>query len=344
MATPLHGPDFVAGAARGGTTPLISVAPMMNCTDRHCRFFLRQLAPGVRLYTEMLTAQAIVFGDRGRLLEFDAGEHPVGVQLAGNDARLLAEAARIVAARGYDEVNLNLGCPSSRVQSGRFGACLMTDAGRVADCVTAMREAVMVPVSVKIRTGVDDHDSYEFLANFVQRLAAAGCRTFIVHARKAVLAGLSPGANLRVPSLQYPMVYQLKRDFPRLTVHINGGISTLAAIARHLEQADGVMIGRKAYEDPYFLTTVQARFLNAGHGADPPAPARSEVLRRMVAYARRQQEQGVRLHQITRHLLGLFHGVPGARSWRRFITVEALRPDGSPELLLRSLALVPGVV
>lgn len=321
--------------------PQVSVAPMMDVTDRHCRFFLRLLAPGVRLYTEMITAQAILRGDRARLLAFDPAEHPVALQLGGHEPRELAEAARAGAAAGYDEVNLNVGCPSDRVRDGRFGACLMAEPGLVADCVAAMAEAAAVPVTVKTRIGIDDRDDYGFLAGFVARVAAAGCGTFIVHARKAILAGLSPHENRTIPPLRHEVVHRLKAEFPALTVIVNGGITTLDGIAEQLTRVDGVMLGRKAAEDPYFLTQVQERFLG---GAGPAgAPDRAEVVRRMQAYAEREAARGVRLHHVTRHMLGLYHGRPGARRWRRFMSERAGRPDATPELLERSLEAVgPG--
>lgn len=317
--------------------PLLSVAPMMDVTDRHCRYFLRLLAPGIRLYTEMVTAAAVIHGDRPRLLAFSAEEHPVAVQLGGHDPAELAEAARVAAGFGYDEINLNVGCPSDRVQSGRFGACLMTDAGLVARCVAAMRAAVDVPVTVKTRIGVDDHDSYEFLAAFVATVAAAGCDTFIVHARKAILQGLSPRENRTVPPLRYEVVHRLKRDFPGLAIVINGGIGTLEDIDAQLRLVDGVMLGRKAADDPFFLAEVQARFLGG-----PCAPERAAVVRRMYEYARREAGAGVRLHHVTRPMLGLYHGLPGARAWRRFLSERACRGDATPELLLQSMAALGG--
>jgi tRNA-dihydrouridine synthase A len=316
--------------SRAVKTSQVSVAPMMQVTDRHCRYFLRQLAPDVRLYTEMITAQAVLRGDREQLLGFDPAEHPVAVQLGGNDPALLAAAARIAADYGYDEINLNVGCPSDRVRDGRFGACLMYEPDLVAACVAAMRDAAGVPVTVKTRLGVDDHDGYEFLAAFVRRVAAAGCRTFVVHARKAILAGLSPRENREVPPLRYEVVYRLKRDFPELEVIVNGGIGTLEAIADHLRAVDGVMLGRKVADDPYFLAAVQVAFLGG-----TPTPTREVVVRCMYDYARRA---GVRVHHVTRHMLGLYRGMPGARGWRRFLAERACRHDAAPELLVESLA------
>ena len=272
--------------------PLISVAPMMDVTDRHCRYFLRLLAPQLRLYSEMVTARAVLHGDRAHLLGFDAAEHPIAVQLAGHQPAELAEAAKIAVEFGYDEVNLNVGCPSDRVQTGRFGACLMVDPDLVAQCVAAMQAAVEVPVTVKTRIGVDDHDSYEFLADFVATVAAAGCGTFIVHARKAILQGLSPRQNRTIPPLRYDVVHRLKADFPRLRLVINGGLTTLDDIAEQLGRVDGVMLGRKAAEDPYFLAQVQARFF--GTAAADPGPRRAAVVRSMYEYARREAGAGVK--------------------------------------------------
>jgi tRNA-dihydrouridine synthase A len=309
---------------------------MMAVTDRHCRYFLRQLAPGVRLYTEMITAPAILHGDRERLLRFDPEEHPLAVQLGGHEPAALAQAARVSEEFGYDEVNLNVGCPSHRVRDGRFGACLMRDADLVARCVEAMRNAVRVPVSVKTRIGVDDDDGYEFLAAFIGRVAAAGCRIFIVHARKALLRGLSPKENREVPPLRYETVYQLKRDFPGLEVILNGGIGTLAEMETHLAHVDGVMLGRKVADDPYFLAGVQERFFpRTAAGA-----AREAVVRRMYDYLRREEPAGTRLQQVTRPMLGLYRGVPGARSWRRFLSEHGCRAGAPAELLLESLARV----
>jgi len=313
----------------------VSVAPMMDVTDRHCRYFLRQISPRVRLYTEMITAQAVLRGDQERLLGFDPAEHPVAIQLGGHDPVQLAAAARIAADRGYDEINLNVGCPSDRVRDGRFGACLMRDADLVARCVGAMAGAVAVPVTVKTRIGVDEHDSYEFLAAFVERVARAGCGTFIVHARKAILQGLSPRENREVPPLDPQRVHRLKREFPALTIITNGGIRSIEGIAEQLTAVDGVMLGRKAAEDPFFLAEVDARFLAGPDGA--PVADRGDVVRRMCEYAARQARHGVRLHQVTRHMLGLYHGQRGARAWRRFLSERAGSPDATARLLLASL-------
>jgi len=318
----------------------VSVAPMMDHTDRHCRYFFRLLAPDVRLYTEMVMAQAVLSGDRERLLGFSRCEHPVGVQLGGNAPRVLARAAAIAADYGYDEVNLNIGCPSDRVQTGRFGACLMANPRLVGECVRAMRQACGIPVSVKTRIGIDDHDDYAFLAAFVSEVAGAGCDTFVIHARRAILAGLSPKQNRAVPPLDYARVRQLKAEFPQLRIIINGGIRTLAAVGEQLECLDGVMIGRQAYADPLLLSRIQERYLNRLSGRSWTAPRRAAVIRSMAEYAQRAMADGTRLHHITRHLLGLYAGMPGARRWRRYLTEHCRAPDAEPQRLLDSLALV----
>ncbi len=313
---------------------------MMKITDRHCRYFLRMLAPDVRLYTEMLTAQAVLRGDRVRLLRFDAAEHPLAVQLAGRNPGELAEAARVAEDMGYDEVNLNVGCPSGRVRDGGFGVCLMLEPEVVARCVAAVRHRVQVPVTVKIRTGIDEHDSFDFLARFVDMVAAAGCDMFVVHARKALSRGLSPRENLKVPALRYDLVYRLKASYPHLQIVLNGGVRTIKEIAAHLGHVDGVMLGRKAAEEPYFLTEIQRTFYSRPGRAGPPE--RGEVVAEMVDYARREMAKGTRLGHITRPMLGLFHGVPGARDWRRYVSLYASRQVARPEVLLDSLACLRG--
>lgn len=314
----------------------VSVAPMMDVTDRHFRYLARQLAPDVRLYTEMIAARAILHGDRSRLLAFDGVEHPVAVQLGGSEPGVLAEAARIATDYGYDEINLNLGCPSGRVRDGGFGACLMKQPDLVARCIEAMAGSVAVPVTVKMRLGVDDDDGYVFAAGFARRVADAGCRTIIVHARKALLDGLSPGENRTVPPLRYDDVYRLKAELSHLRVVINGGIRTLDAIERHLARVDGVMLGRKAAEDPYFLAGAQRRFMDAR--CDAALPARDAIVLRMYDYAMREAARGTKLHRVTRHMLGLYHGMPGSRGWRRFLSEHVGRPGATPDLLIESLA------
>jgi tRNA-dihydrouridine synthase A len=319
----------------------ISVAPMMDCTDRHCRYFLRLISPHVRLYTEMVTAAAIVRGDPDRLLRFSPAEHPLALQLGGSDPELLAAAVSKAAVHGYDEINLNVGCPSPRVSEGSFGACLMAEPGLVARCVGAMRAATPLPVTVKTRIGIDDHDDYGFLKAFVATVAAAGCGTFVVHARKALLSGLSPKENREIPPLLYPTVYRLKADFPELRILLNGGVDTLTAIQAHLAAGvDGVMIGRKAYADPYWLGEAEAAFL--APAGTWQRPKRSTIVRAMADYAAREMPLGVRLHHITRHMLGLYHGQPGARAWRRFLSTRGCAADAGPGLLLESLQMVAG--
>jgi tRNA-dihydrouridine synthase A len=301
---------------------------MMDWTDRHCRYFLRLLSPHARLYTEMVTAKAVVHGNDARLLRFDRAEHPVALQLGGSDPGEMAEAARIGAGAGYDEININIGCPSDRVQNGKFGACLMAQPRTVAACVRAMRDAVAVPVTVKTRIGIDDHDSYAFLSDFTETVAAAGCDTFVVHARIAILEGLSPKDNRSVPPLDYDRVYRLKREHPELTIVINGGVASADEIASHLERVDGVMIGREAYQNPWFLTEIERRFC----GGSAPS-SRLDVLDRLVPYVERELAAGTELKHIARHVLGLFAGQPGARAWRRHLREQAPRPGAGVDVL-----------
>jgi tRNA-dihydrouridine synthase A len=313
---------------------------MMDYTDLHCRFFMRMLSPSVHLYTEMVTAHAVIQGDRERLLGFDPAELPLALQLGGSDPQVLARAAAVATQYQYDEINLNVGCPSDRVQTGRFGACLMAEPARVADCIHAMQEATSLPITVKTRIGIDDHDEYEFLTTFISAAAAAGCRHFIVHARKAILAGLSPKENRSVPPLRYDIVYRLKRDFPELRIVLNGGVQTVEDVREHLANVDGVMIGRKAYADPYFLARLQAEFMSSPGETDWRAPTRAEVIERMAGYTENQLRRGVRLHHITRHMLGMYSGLPGARRWRRYISERAVKPGAGPEVLIDSLSIV----
>lgn len=311
---------------------------MMDWTDRHCRYFMRLLSPGVGLYTEMVTAAALVHGDAARLLHFDPAEHPVVLQLGGSDPQLMASAARRGADEGYDEININVGCPSDRVQSGAFGACLMAEPQVVAECVSAMKAVVDVPVTVKTRIGIDDLDSYAFLCDFVGVVADAGCDTFVVHARKAILSGLSPKDNRTVPPLDYERVYQLKRDFPGLTIILNGGVTTTAGCRQHLEHVDGVMIGRQAYHDPWFLTELER--LVAGEAATVPA-SRVEVVESMYPYIERQLAGGAELKHVTRHMLGLFAGQPGARAWRRYLSQHAYQPGAGIDVLAQAVERLP---
>jgi len=307
------------------------VAPMMDWTDRHCRFFHRTMSRRARLYTEMVTSGAIMFGDRERLLGFDASEHPVALQLGGSDPLDLARAAEIGAGFGYDEINLNCGCPSDRVQSGRFGACLMAEPQLVGECVAAMRSAVgsQVPVTVKNRIGIDDQDSEADLTRFIETVARGGCEIFIVHARKAWLKGLSPRENRDVPPLDYERVYRLKAAFPELTIIINGGIETIEACARHLEAVDGVMLGRAAYKNPALLLEVDAALY--GETAAPLLP--SEVLQRMLPFIERELERGTRLSAIARHMIGLVNGKAGARLFRRLLTEESVKPGAGLDII-----------
>ncbi len=314
-------------------------APMMDWTDRHCRFFLRRISRRARLYTEMVTAPALVHGDVPRHLDFDPSEHPVALQLGGSDPASLAHAARLGERWGYDEVNLNCGCPSERVQTGSFGACLMAEPALVADCVRAMRDAVSVPVTVKHRIGLDASEDYGFVRDFVGAVADAGCGVFVVHARNAVLKGLSPKENREVPRLRYEVVHRLKRDFPTLTIVLNGGLTAWPAIERELELVDGVMLGRAAYHDPMVLAPVDWRLF--GDAARPPT--RADVLRAMLPYAAAQRARGVPLRSIARHMLGLYHGMPGGRRFRQILSDAARLKDAGPELLEEALAEVePG--
>ena len=309
---------------------------MMARTDRHCRYFLRLITRRALLYTEMLTAQAVVHGDRARLLGFDPAEHPLALQLGGAYPGQLAEAARIGEAAGYDEINLNVGCPSDRVRSGRFGACLMAEPELVARCVEAMVRAVTVPVTVKHRIAIDDQQEWPALSAFVATVADAGCERFIVHARKAWLRGLSPRDNREVPPLRHDLVYRLKQDCPHHAIVLNGGVGTLDDAAAHLARVDGVMLGRAAYEDPYMLAEVDRRF----HGDAAPTPGRHVVVERLLPYIERERAAGTPLAAITRHILGLFSGMQGARAWRRHLAQNAHRPDIGVAVVRHAASLV----
>ncbi|MFZ5724742.1 MAG: tRNA dihydrouridine(20/20a) synthase DusA [Pseudomonadota bacterium] len=315
----------------------LSVAPMMEWTDRHCRYFLRLLSRRTRLYTEMVTAPALLHGDAARLLAFNGEEHPVALQLGGSDPQQLARAAELGANAGYDEINLNVGCPSDRVQEGRFGACLMAEPQLVAECVAAMRARVRIPVTVKHRLGIDGHDSYEFTHGFVDTVRRAGCEVFVVHARKAILAGLSPKENREIPPLVYDNVYRLKREFPELVIALNGGVQTLADAENHLARVDGVMIGREAYHNPWLLADADRRLFG---DADAVVPERSAVVEAMLPYIERQLAAGHTLHSITRHMLGLYQGMPGARAWRRHLSTEGVKRHAGLDTLRTALAFV----
>jgi tRNA-dihydrouridine synthase A len=312
------------------------VAPLMDWTDRHCRMFHRQLTRHAMLYTEMVTAEAVIHGDRDRLLGFSPFEHPVALQLGGSDPAKLAEAARIGSDYGYDEINLNVGCPSDRVQGGNFGACLMADPALVARAVTAMRQTVEKPVTVKCRIGIDDQDSETDFARFIETVAGAGCELFIVHARKAWLQGLSPKQNREVPPLDYDRVYRLKAARPDLTVIINGGITTLEEAEMHLDHVDGVMLGRAAYQTPWLLAEVDRRLF----GDQSTSPTRADVLEAMATYADAHVAAGGRLNNVTRHMLGLFHGEAGGRLFRRYIAENAPTGDAEAGDVLREAGRV----
>ena len=309
---------------------------MLDWTDRYCRYFLRQISRRTLLYTEMVTTGALLHQDPARFLDYHPEEHPLALQLGGSEPEALAACARLAGQWGYDEVNLNVGCPSDRVQSGRFGACLMAEPGLVAECVAAMREATDRPVTVKHRIGIDRLDSYDLLAKCVDTVASASCQAFIVHARKAWLQGLSPKENREIPPLQYDLVHRLKHDFPAIEIVINGGFKTLGQVEEQLEWVDGVMIGREAYQNPWILATADSRIF----GDDATPPDRAVIVRRMQGFAAAQQARGVPLHRVTRHMLGLFQGQPGARAWRRHLSENAHRGDVGPELLEQALALV----
>jgi tRNA-dihydrouridine synthase A len=310
---------------------------MLDCTDRHARYFLRLISRHAVLYTEMITTGALLHGDPDRLLAFDPAEHPVAAQLGGSDPVDMAACSRLVANAGYDEININVGCPSDRVQSGRFGACLMLEPETVARCVAAMREATPLPVTVKTRLGVDHHDNYTALAEFTSRVASAGCRTLIVHARKAWLQGLSPKQNREIPPLDYDRVIRLKRDFPDLEIIINGGISELDMATELLRDVDGVMVGREAYHNPWLLAEVDRRIYG-----DPHAPPdRHQVIERLLPYIAEQLGRGTPLHRITRHILGLFQGRPGARAWRRYLSEHAHREGAGVDVIRAASRRVP---
>jgi tRNA-dihydrouridine synthase A len=309
----------------------LCTAPMMDWSDRHCRYFFRQLSRRAVVYTEMITTGALIHGDVERHLRFDAAEHPVALQLGGCAPAELAHCARLGEQYGYDEINLNCGCPSERVQHGAFGACLMAEPQLVADCIKAMRDAVSIPVTVKHRLGIDGIEAYEFVQGFVAALAHAGCETFFVHARNAVLKGLSPKDNREVPPLKYDYAYRLKRDFPGLRIVVNGGVNTLDAIAAHLSRVDGVMLGRLAYHDPYVLAQAGVRLF----GESPRS--RPDIVADMFAYANDQVKRATPLRAIVRHMLGLYHGQPNARIWRRMLSDASLLAANRPGLLLDAM-------
>jgi tRNA-dihydrouridine synthase A len=310
----------------------LNVAPMMDWTDRHCRYFHRLLAPSALLYTEMVTTGAVLYGDRERLIGFNPEEHPLALQLGGSDPADLAESARIAQQYGYDEVNLNVGCPSDRVQKGRFGACLMLEPALVRDCLSAMREAVDIPVTIKTRLGVDGCYSYDYFSDFVGQLAQSGCAIFVVHARKAWLSGLSPKENRDVPELRYDWAARLKQEQPDLIIVLNGGIKTADEAMLQLEQFDGVMLGRAAYHTPWVLAELQASLFDQGG-----AGTREQAIEEMSRYISMQTATGVPVKHISRHVLGLFQGLPGAKRWRRYISENAHLDPANDRLLLQAL-------
>ncbi len=315
----------------------LSIAPMLDWTDRYCRYFLRLISKHTLLYTEMVTTGALLHGDQARHLDFDPTEHPVALQLGGSDPAELAACARLAEQWGYDEINLNVGCPSDRVQSGMFGACLMATPQVVADGVAAMLDATSLPVTVKHRIGIDDLDSYEALTNFVATVSGAGCSTFIIHARKAWLSGLSPRENREIPPLRYDVVHQIKRDFPRLEIILNGGITTLAQAQEQLAHVDGVMIGREAYQNPWILAEADRLLF----GDDHPIPSRHQIIEQLMPFAEEQHAKGAPVNRISRHILGIFQGQPRARSWRRHISENAHRAGATPDVIAEAAQLVP---
>ena len=315
----------------------LSVAPMMDRTDRHFRYFMRQITTRTLLYTEMVTSAAIIHGDRDYLLGFSPEEKPLVLQVGGDTPKDLAFCARVAEDMGYDEINLNVGCPSDRVQNGNFGACLMAQPQRVADCVDAMIGATSMPVTVKHRIGIDERDRYEDMVDFVQTVAEAGCQRFSVHARKAWLQGLSPKDNRTIPPLRYDDVHRLKREFPHLWIEINGGFKTLEQIRPQLETVDAVMIGRAAYDNPYLFASVDQEFWQESHSI----PSRHEVVVRMLPYIDQWTSKGLKLHKITRHMLQLFTHQPGSRAWKRHLTENSCKPGAGIEIVKQALAMVP---
>lgn len=313
-----------------------TVAPMMEWSDRHCRYLWRLLSRHAFLYTEMVTTGAILNGNRERFLDFDACEHPLALQLGGSNPDELAQCARIAETWGYDEVNLNCGCPSDRVQNNMIGAILMAHPQRVADCIKAMQDATSLPVTVKNRIGIDDMEDYAGLTGFIETVAATGCKTFIVHARKAWLQGLSPKENREIPPLCYDMVYRLKQDYPELEILINGGIKTLAQVSEHLQHTDGVMVGREAYHNPWLLAEVDSQV----YGDTPLLASRLEIAQQYMRYITEQMQSGARLNHMTRHMLGLFQGEPGARLFRRHISENATRPGAGIEVVEQALEAI----
>jgi len=316
---------------------ILAVAPMMDWTDRHCRYFLRLISNHAWLYTEMVTTGAILFGDQERFLRFNEAEHPVALQLGGSDPDALAKAAAAGERFGYDEININIGCPSDRVQHGRFGACLMAEPDLVAAGITAMRGRINCPVTVKTRIGIDNQDDYAFLRDFVGKIEEAGCRHVVVHARKAILSGLSPKENREIPPLNYPRVHRLKQEFPGMTVVLNGGLKTASQIMAEIDYVDGVMIGREAYQNPSALIDMD----EALFGVHGERSTRHQIVRRFLDYVETERQRNVPLKSMTKHILGLFNGLPGARAWRRHLSEHAVHSDAGPEVIEAALSHVP---
>jgi len=315
---------------------VFSVAPMLDWTDRHERYFLRLLTRHTLLYTEMVTTGAIIFGDRDRYLRFNPEEHPVALQLGGSDVKHLSECTKIAEDYGYDEVNLNLGCPSNRVQNGSFGACMMAEPELVAECIAGMTQAAEIAVTAKTRIGIDDKDSFEELVHFIGRLHEAGCNSFVVHARKAILKGLSPKENRTIPPLKYDVVYKIKELFPQCHISINGGVKTLEETTEHLKHVDGVMMGREAYHNPYLLSQVDKQIFNDSH----EILSRHQIVESMFPYIEKQLAAGERLQTIVRHMLGIFQGVSGTKAWKRFLSENAHKADAGLDVLKHALTLV----
>lgn len=328
MTKPVTTSDYAAGR--------FSIAPMLDWTDRHCRYFHRLMTKNTLLYTEMVTTGAIIHSKADHLLH-NQEEHPVSLQLGGSNPLDLAICAKKAAERGYDEINLNVGCPSDRVQSGKFGACLMAEPELVADCVKAMQDVVDIPVTVKTRIGIDEQDSYEFLQTFIETVAATGCNDFTLHARKAWLSGLSPKENREIPELNYQRVYDIKKDYPNLFIAINGGVKTLAETQTHLDNLDGVMMGREAYHNPYLLNQVD----EVVYGAEASTKSRHEIAEMMLPYIERHLSNGGSLTHIYRHMLGLFLGQPGARAWKRYLSENGHKKGAGVETVMTALSLVP---
>lgn len=313
-----------------------SVAPMLDWTDRHQRYFMRLITHHALLYTEMVTTGAIIYGERDRYLQFNQEEHPVALQLGGSDVKDLASCSKIAEDYGYDEINLNLGCPSNRVQNGSFGACMMAEPELVAECIAAMSEAVSIPVTAKTRIGIDDRDSFDELVHFIGSLHQAGCNSFVIHARKAILQGLSPKENRSIPPLKYDVVYKIKQIFPDCHITLNGGVKTLQETAEHLHHVDGVMMGREAYHNPYLLAEVDRLFYDDPHSL----LSRHQVVETMFPYIEKELSKGVRLQSIVRHMLGVFQAVPGTKAWKRFLSENAHKKEAGVDVLQHALSLV----